>query len=575
MSQSPLRISLLVVVTLMFSSFAAQAQPVVADPNDPVYAALDAWSTRGILRDLPRFRPYASSMLAGFLKEVRDSGSATEADRQEAWALLEALGRSGFRTKVVVRADLKLSEGARDYSLAWGPEFRLNFLVDDRVGLSGRLDPLAVKNAPDALMPAGARYELDYMRSADATLGGGFSGLQAISSSTSFGGADLAVQAGFARSSWGPLWTNGVVLGPQAPTSGQFSFSWRGRGLSTDMAFLALQQGWPGSGLNVDASGGKVGFSGGKYLMIHGVNWAPLPWMEIGLFETMVYIDRIEPLYFIPLSELFVSQSISGYGDNSFAGLSGTLYLPQDLRFDLVGYADDLDLSGMLKGEWDTKWKVAAEAGLSWAPAESTWLRRLALDYTAVAPYTYTHWVTMGNDGTAAYNGALAYTSGGVNMGPALEPNSDRVSLEARTKVLRGFSLVGNLRMLRHGNASAGIPYYDASTSASGNASGDIGDSGKFKVDPAHPEWSDLSIFQQSGAFVTGTWPKYFRFLTQEVIQTTFQAGFSGSYALALPDWGHVDAGFGYTFEYTMNDGLVAGATALRHYLSLSLGASY
>ena len=51
------------------------AQTIVADPNDPVYADVDAWATKGLLKNLPRLRPYTMTMLIGLLKDVAATGS--------------------------------------------------------------------------------------------------------------------------------------------------------------------------------------------------------------------------------------------------------------------------------------------------------------------------------------------------------------------------------------------------------------------------------------------------------------------------------------------------------------------
>ncbi len=70
--------------------------------------------------------------------------------------------------------------------------------------------------------------------------------------------------------------------------------------------------------------------------MIHGVNWAPASWLELGLTESVVWVDRIEPLYFLPLSEYFISHGSSNYIDKSPAGLSASVYFPHSMKLDLV-----------------------------------------------------------------------------------------------------------------------------------------------------------------------------------------------------------------------------------------------
>jgi hypothetical protein len=511
------------------------AQTTLADPNDAIYDDLDAWDTKGLLKNLPRLRPYTQAMIIGLLKEVKASGSARDAAEAERY--LDLLADKTGHVRADLRADAALSaSGSSDSLLAAAPGLSVNTLIGDHLGVSAR---------------------------ADAWL------TQDVATDATYGDENMGVQAGFMRSSWGPIYDDGVVIGPQSPRSGQFTFSWRTPRLTMDAGLFMLRQGWSTSSGNLDSDGGPVGFDGGKYLMIHGIDWAPSPWLELGVYESMVMVDRLEPLYLIPLSEYFYSQSFSSYSDNSFAGISASVYLPQSMKLDLVAYADDLSFVGILKGDWDTKWKMAAQAALSWAP-ESPLIQRLSLDYTAVFPYMYTHWETAGTDSNGnSYNGALAYTNAGESIGAALDPNSDRVTLKAESRTIDGFQLTGLARLVRHGNASAGVNGYNSATSASGDASGDLGDSGVFDSSTNDGAW----IFQ--GDYDTGTWPRYFRYLTQSVLQISAQAGIDLTYTRPIEGLGTANFDFGYLFEYIANDGCVSGVTGIKHYLSFSAGLQF
>ena len=55
-----------------------------------------------------------------------------------------------------------------------------------------------------------------------------------------------------------------------------------------------------------------------------------------------------------------------------------------------------------------------------------------------------------------SYFGALAYTNAGQNIGPALDPNSDRITLQAKSRNIGGATVSGVFRLIRHGNASRG-----------------------------------------------------------------------------------------------------------------------
>ena len=84
-----------------------------------------------------------------------------------------------------------------------------------------------------------------------------------------------------------------------------------------------LQQGWSTSSGILDDNGNTVGFNSQKYLMIHGLDYSPTGWLELGAFESMVWVDRIEPLYFIPLSEYFFFPIPRGLRRQRLRGIVG------------------------------------------------------------------------------------------------------------------------------------------------------------------------------------------------------------------------------------------------------------
>jgi hypothetical protein len=547
------------------------AQTTLADPNDPIYADIDAWATKGLLKNLPRLRPYTMTMTLGLLKDVAATGSVE--DVAEAQRYIAILRDYAVHPRADVRADAALSSssGNKDAVMA-APGLALNSLIGDHLGLSARMDVwLTHGTEVSSLAPYGQAYDRDFLYGSGSGLGGSTEVCQDLVSDTTYGDENLGVQAGYMRGSWGPIYDDGIVIGPQSPESGQLTFSWRSPTLTFDTGFFMLQQGWSDSTNLKDSEGDLIGLNSGKYLMIHGLNWAPNGWLELGICESIVWTDRIEPLYFIPFSEYFISHSYSNYTDKAHVGFSASFYLPESLKLDLVTYIDDLNFAtGILEGNWDTKWKLATQACLSWAP-ESSVVQRVSLDYTAVLPYMYTYeYDETGSDASGNhYFGANAYTNGGQNIGPDLEPNSDRITLQAKSKTIDGVQASGILRLIRHGNASAGVNGYNSSTSASGDASGDLGDPGVINIGtPANPVYT--WIFQ--GGYNTGTWPLYLRFLTQSVLQITMQAGFGVDYTRHIDNLGTLNAGFGYTFEYIANDGCVSGATSVNNYLSFTMG---
>ena len=64
------------------------------------------------------------------------------------------------------------------------------------------------------------------------------------------------------------------------------------------------------------------------------------------------------------------------------------------------------------------------------------------------------------------------------------------------------------------------------------------------------------------------------RFLTQSVIEKTFQAGFDSKWYLDT-SIARIQLSLSYTFEYVLDAGLTAGATAINNYLGLGVTFSH
>jgi hypothetical protein len=281
-----------------------------------------------------------------------------------------------------------------------------------------------------------------------------------------------------------------------------------------------------------------------KFLMLQGIRITPVPWLDLEAFETVVWSGRFEPLYLIPAFELFYVQSLTGFADNSFAGLSATARLPGNVALSSVVYADDVAFTDILKLNLNTKFKVAGQMGATWSPPSGL-LRSLSLDYTVVMPYTYTH------------PDPNRYTNQGVNIGPALEPDSQRIEARAVDTPLPDLELTALARLIQHGNASAGIP---------GGGDGTIFDDGYILWQPT---------FQPESTFVLPPGIIYPRLLTSpQVVQTSIQASLEARYTIAAR-WGTTALSARYLFEYVLNEAFSEGTDAVHNYLFLGVDYLY
>ena len=349
------------------------------------------------------------------------------------------------------------------------------------------------------------------------------------------GTPDLYLQAGLMRSAFGPSFENSVVIGPQAPAAGHLSFSYSNDCFSFSTLLLDLVD-------KVDVTR----LPHGKYLLLQTASLFPADWVSLGFVQTVVTGELLHLYYILPfpLQNLSYAAQMSGDFDTSLIGLIGIIRLPFGLSLDLTFYVDDWDSfsalsqsKGMLIDFNSAQDKFALDAVLSYCPPID-FLKRIRLEYQMVTPYTYTH---------ASFYAVnwIMYTNAGANLGPILQPNSDR--LELNVQVLPASWLDVNLsgRMIRHANASEGISSGDGTIYDDGF----IGGAATFVGVPS-------------------------RFLTRKVIETTFQARAEAVMDLRF-NWVTLMGRLGYTFEYVANRDLVAGAETMKHYLNVSAGYRY
>jgi hypothetical protein len=401
---------------------------------------------------------------------------------------------------------------------------------------SGSLGELATNGLLGTLLPAYVRPEIGMAVNLpptptniepNSTNGGGIA----------LGTDTLYFSAGVARSSYGPFFGDSLVLSPYAPETGSFAVVWRQDLFTYTQLLLGI------SATRNDGGGGRLP---NKYLGFHSLEIRPWPWLALGAFESIVWGDRFEPIYLLPMPALFAyTQGLHDFSDNLLVGLSGSAMLPGAVRSDFLFLLDDAGIGDLMLLRFNTMLKIAVQGGISWTP-NLPFLTKLSVEYLLITPYTYSH--REGSDLPSELN-YQNYTNGGENMGPSLQPNSDRLEVNVLVRSLPFLDLTLFGRLVRHGNASEGIP---------GGGDGTIYDTGYV---------GGHATFTPEGGFTLPAGMLWTRFLTQAVIERTFQAGFDARVFLETPV-GCIGAVLSYTFEYAWNAGL--GPTdAMKHYLAL------
>jgi hypothetical protein len=563
----------LIIALLMLPSGMVFAQAIeIHDVQSELYRDLDLWQSAGYLAPLPLIRPYGVTTIRRSLDQVINGESVPESIRRQASEYLirleESDGSGGFSlgqslsgseaglySNTIPELGYRLSLAEGDLGSTWAElRYAGNFLV----GEENQRFPTGYRDSRDKIPDwsdidiAGVNVAIQqYIYS-----------IVSRSQESGDGRALTTFSAGLHRGAIGPNYRDGIILSDQTPAAGNFILGYQrllSQAPSTGfdaimnygLQFMLL-------GATDDLGQGRYGF---KYMIFHHLTFDIAPWLSLGLVESVISGDRFDPVYLIPVSSLFLSQGLGGFGDNSLLGVVGEFRLPHAISIPFTLYTDDVFFNDLVRFEFDTKYKLAFQTAVEWTPL-MTGLSQLALDYTAVMPYMYTHY-----DGDSAYPAAgdpnySNYTHQGTNIGPGLEPNSDRLVIQwqssfdlepepARQLVLRTIDLSSALRFIRHGNASAGIISDPSGT-------GSIFDPGYIGQTPT---------FQQP--FDDPTGQPYTRFLTQDVLEKVFQVRMEGALNFAGGRGRSLSLDLAYTFEYVWNEDFVSGENGAGNYLEI------
>ncbi|MCL2245379.1 MAG: hypothetical protein FWC03_13085, partial [Treponema sp.] len=293
---------------------------------------------------------------------------------------------------------------------------------------------------------------------------------------------------------------------------------------------------------------------------------------EFTAMQSLVYGQRLDLIYMIPFTYLFGAQSINGFMDNAFIGFNFRWRAFNSLLFKGQIYIDDFSFNGLVSG--NPYMKAAGQIGVSWAPRDS-FLSRLDFDYTAVMPYTYSHWhepwydryngLSDPSDPRSEPNGRnplhpaqrignyLNYTHLGRNIGPDLEPNSDRIFLRGNIRILSNLEVNISGFLMRHGNASEGKEWLDPD-----HHDGTIFDSGT--TDPWYgndnPWDSDKNYYKQM------------YFLTQSNLEILLGGTLGAAWTIPT-SFGTFSLSCDYGIQYGWNRGLEKGNNGFNHFWSI------
>ncbi|MDR1248772.1 MAG: capsule assembly Wzi family protein [Treponema sp.] len=513
---------------------------VIHDPNDALYRDIDRWSVRGyISSSLPLIRPYPAQLIDDLLTQAIENGNGEA--REKAAYYKRAIAPGSRPIHPGITGSIEGLDG--DLTALGSASLDGVVRVSDWIGTSYSMFLYASTKTPGNEYNVPGTYSPFPDLVEDTADIGPFKMMQDWTSALGIGKPDFYFQSGLNRTSIGPFYDNGVVAGPQAARAGHFSLNYRRPKWSFEMLMLAL---------SASDDFGQKAFPE-KYLMFHSFNFNPWPNFEFGFLESVVWGGRLEALYLVPFTNLFGAQAMSGdFADNSFLGFHIRWNAFRNMQFATQFYVDDFHVNDVMRLKFNTKYKLAAEAGLVWAP-DAGLLSNLAADYTMVFPYMYTHWNTPDEDRYAGGPNYLNYSHMGRNLGTDLEPNSDRISVRTSWRTLPNLDLSLGAYFTRHANASDNIL------------------PGGYDPDDDSPDdndkYHDGTIFDDGDA-KDGNNYSYLRFLIQDNIDTRLAGSLGVKWTLPTVA-GAFSLNADYVLEYGWNRNLEKSNNGLTSYWSV------
>jgi hypothetical protein len=518
-------------VVLLFMASVVCGQSII-NPSDSFYDDLRVWETKGLVSNLPPLRPYPEAVVRALLEQVINSGNAVQSEK--ARVQQERL----FGKAIHVGAESSGTIGAGDNN---DVQLDLSLFSTGHLSLinifsvSYDLNLLASNKTPDKeVLPAYSGYRHDTYK--DNTAVGLVDIFASFNSTVAIGSEKMWFQVGMSRSSWGNFYDNGVVINPNALHTGNMAFVLSQPTWNYTLAFFML---------SASTDTGDYPYPE-KFMAMHAIKFAPLKWLEFAYYENAVYGKRIEPLYFLPVSPYMVSQQLNGYAeDNIQMGLEVNIKPWSGFSWATNLFVDDLEFADVVKFDFDTKIRVAAQTGVTWVPPLPL-VSLLSLDYTLVTPYTYAHYdysdVKIGGDSKRI--NYQNYTHNGKNLGATIPPNSDRITLMARFEPLANLRLNTTFAFTRHANVNESLPaeyikeYLSAKKEANARTDGSV-------MDSPNAGNGQFSISHER-----------LLFMEQETKQYVFQFGLDAAWNLPPFKFGQLSFFVAYTFEYIKNNGV-------------------
>ncbi len=449
----------ILVLFLIFLTFSPLIASGTNHPKAGIYTDIDRWHNLGLITALPPIRPYPAQYLISILEQVILKGD--KKDIAAAQLYLTYYTNTNLDITIKHNSFTNMDE----YQTISGLGIDANLNLKDWVSAGIDINVYLMNRVEESITAPNRSTGIDVNtdNSGISAFGMYWDIFQGLNLNAAFGSDKLWFQTGMMPSSFGPLFSDSVVMNPNAKQAAHFSYTWIEDNFTVSYLFLPI--------VATNSIGEKE--SDDKYVHIRSLDFRLTNWWEFQFYETAVYGGKgVKPIFFLPFSELFYSAGMGGTWDvNSQLGLSSRFQFPQNISLKGTVYVDDANANELMKLNFDTKLKMATQFELNWTPTKSI-LNSISLNYTAILPYMYTHTTEADKDSDffdiyntiyekrsfalSEYMNYENYTNGGLSMGPyGMEPNSDKIGLNVSFDIPKGFTVNFNSEFRRHGNSSS------------------------------------------------------------------------------------------------------------------------
>jgi len=191
-----------------------------------------------------------------------------------------------------------------------------------------------------------------------------------------------------------------------------------------------------------------------KYLASHTLTLKPTKGLDISLGESIIYADRLEILYLIPitffrLADHYLSRQYNQAGGNAqfFFSVSSKGHLKNTHLYGTL-FIDELTINGLFDPSTQRNQIGFALGGsLADLPIDNLTLK---LEYTKIYPYVYQHYIS-----------TTTYESASYVLGHWMNNNADQVFGSVQYRFLRGLEALIYGRYIRQGERADPTKQFD------------------------------------------------------------------------------------------------------------------